>query len=159
MYTSSVLPEHRADMEDSRPHFLQPLSKLLRCELYGRDLEPCDRATSWADRSPVVLESAAMRAESMRVAGDLHCLLRRMRRLIAMSTEEPRRDVLKASFAAVSVSVTWETFPLIPQHACSADPSRGSELQMAMDALLQVNHSAPPSPREQVARVRVAPQR
>ena len=89
----------------------------------------------------------------MRVAGDLHCLLRRMRRLIAMSTEEPGRDVLKASFAAVRESANCETFSLIPQHTGSADPSWGRELQMASEANLQVNHSAPPSTIEQAAQV------
>ena len=89
----------------------------------------------------------------MRITGDLHCLLRRMCRLIAMGAEEPRSNVLKASFAAVRVYVTWETFPLIPQHTCSADPSRGRELPMASEANLQVNHSAPPSTIEQVAQV------
>ena len=89
----------------------------------------------------------------MRIAGDLHCLLRRMCRLIAMGAEEPGRDVLKASFAAVRESANCETFSLIPQHTGSADPPRGSELQMASDAFLQVNHSAPPSTIEQAAQV------
>ena len=101
----------------------------------------------------MILESAAMRAESMRVVGDLHCLLRRKCRPIAMSTEEPGRDVLKASFAAVRESANCETFSLIPQHTGSADPPRGSELQMASDAFLQVNHGAPLSPRQQAAQV------
>ena len=89
----------------------------------------------------------------MRIAGDLHCLLRRMCRLIAMGAEEPRCSVQMASFAAVRVSVICETLPLIPHHTGSADPSRGGELQMASDANPQVNHSAPPSTIEQVAQV------
>ena len=101
----------------------------------------------------MVLESAAMRAESMRIAGDLHCLLRRMCRLIAMGAEEPRCNVQMASFAVVRVSVIGETFPLIPQHTGSADPARGRELPMASEANLQVNHSAPLSPRQQAAQV------
>lgn len=80
----------------------------------------------------------------MRIAGNLHCLLRRRCRLIAMGTEEPRCNVQITTFAAVLVSVIRETFPLIPQHAGSADPSRGRELPMASEADLQVNHSAPP---------------
>ena len=112
--------------------------------MYDRDIEPCDRATRWAGRSPVVLESAAMRAESMRVVGDLHCLLRRIGHPIAIDAEEPRRNWPAASFAAMHVSGIWETFPLIPQCTYSADPSMKFELQMASDALLQVNHSAPP---------------
>ena len=89
----------------------------------------------------------------MRVVGDLHCLLRRMCRLIAMGTEEPRCNMQMTSFAAVRVCVICETHPLIPQHTGSADPSRGRELPMASEALLQVNHSAPPSPKQQVAQV------
>ena len=121
--------------------------------MYDRDIEPCDRATSWADRSPVVLESAAMRAESMRVVGDLHCLLRRMGHPIAIDAEEPRWNWPAASFAAMHASGIWETFPLIPQCTYSADPSMEIELQMASDALLKVNHSAPPSTSEQAAQV------
>ena len=89
----------------------------------------------------------------MRIAGDLHCLLRRMCRLIAMGTEESRCSVQMTSFAAVRVFVICATHPLIPQHTGSADPPRGSELQMASDANPQVNHSAPPSPKQQVAQV------
>ena len=89
----------------------------------------------------------------MRIAGDLHCLLRRMCRLIAMGAEEPRCNVQMASFAAVRVPVIGVTFPLIPQHTGSADPSRGREHPMASEANLQVNHSAPPSPSEQAAQV------
>ena len=112
--------------------------------MYDRDIEPCDRATSWAGRSPVVLESAAMRAESMRVLGDLHCLLRRIGHPIAIDAEEPRRNWPAASFAAMHASGFWETSPLIPQCTDSADPSRDIELQMASEANPQVNHSAPP---------------
>ena len=89
----------------------------------------------------------------MRIAGDLHCLLRRMCRLIAMGAEEPRCNVQITSFAAVRVSVIGETFPLIPQHTGSADSFWGSELPMASEANLQVNHGAPPSTIEQVAQV------
>ncbi len=89
----------------------------------------------------------------MRIAGDLQCLLRRICRLIAMGAEEPRCNVQMASFAAVRVPVIGETFPLIPQHTGSADPSRGREHPMASEANLQVNHGAPPSTIEQVAQV------
>ena len=89
----------------------------------------------------------------MRIAGDLHCLLRRMCRLIAMGAEDPRCNVQMASFAVVRVSVICETLPLIPHHTGSADPSRGGELQMASDANPQVNHSAPPSTIEQLAQL------
>ena len=89
----------------------------------------------------------------MRVVGDLHCLLRRIGHPIAIDAEEPKRDCPAASFAAMHASGIWETFPLIPQCTYSADPSRGIELQMASDANLQVNHSAPPSPSEQAAQV------
>ena len=82
--------------------------------MYDRGIEPCDRATSWADRSPVALESAAMRAESMRVVGDLHCLLSRIDLPIAIDAEEPRRNWPAASFTVIYASGIWETFPLIP---------------------------------------------
>ena len=89
----------------------------------------------------------------MRVVGDLHCLLRRMCRLIAMGTEESRYSVQMTLFAEVRISVICETHPLIPQHTGSADPPWDRELPMASDANLQVNHSAPPSPRQQAAQV------
>ena len=89
----------------------------------------------------------------MRVVGDLHCLLRRIGHPIAIDAEEPRRNRPAASFAAMHSSGIWETFSLIPQCTDSADPSREIELQMASDALLQVNHSAPPSTIEQAAQV------
>ena len=79
----------------------------------------------------------------MRVVGDLHCLLRRMDRPIAIDAEEPRRNWPAASFAAMHAAGIWETFPLIPQCTYSADPSREIELQMASDALLQVHGSIP----------------
>ena len=89
----------------------------------------------------------------MWVVGDLHCLLRRIGHPIAIDAEEPRRNWPAASFAAMHVSGIWETFPLIPQCTYSADPPMKFELQMASDALLQVNHSAPLSPRQQAAQV------
>jgi len=89
----------------------------------------------------------------MRVFGDLHCLLRRIGHPIAIDAEEPRRNWPAASFAAMHAAGIWETFPLIPQCTYSADPSTEIELQMASEANLQVNHSAPPSPKQQAAQV------
>ena len=89
----------------------------------------------------------------MRVVGDLHCLLRRIGHPIAIDAEEPRRNWSAASFAAMHASGICETFPLIPQCTYSADPSREIELQMASDALLQVNHGAPPFSYSRASRI------